>query len=502
MSAEQDATETPKDDARETANVEEAELPSAASAEAEPAKSAEHAAKTKSRWLDQGRTSRRILIALGLYVVTTAVFAILAGDRMLAHSPYNHFAQLADAWVHGRHDLVNGPPSYAGNNDFAVFGGKTYISFPPFPAMLMLPLVWIAGSPENFRDAQFVVWLAGIAPAALFLTLEKLRRMGKSERNEGENALFALLFAFGTVYFFTAVQGTVWFAGHVVGAGLLGLYLLCALDGERPFTAGMLLGFIFLTRVTMTAAGLLFFLEVLRTCRRSDAEPSEDPGTLFARIDRSFRLLDVPRAAKKLVVFAVPLLACLAFASATNYARFKTMDPTAFGHEHLTVAWRDRIQHWGLFGYHYFPKNLGIFLTSLPWLPARGTHVPGAAPFLVNEHGLAIWFTTPLYLWLLWPKRRDALLTSVLVTAAIPCIFNLCYQNSGWSQFGYRFSNDYASLLFVALAMGGRKLGALWKAASVWSVAWNLFGAASFERGPYQKYYFHDGSQTIVHQPD
>ena len=40
------------------------------------------------------------------------------------------------------------------NNDFAEFQGKTYISFPPFPAVLMMPLVALAGSPEDFMDRQ------------------------------------------------------------------------------------------------------------------------------------------------------------------------------------------------------------------------------------------------------------------------------------------------------------------------------------------------------------
>ena len=61
-------------------------------------------------------------------------------------------------------------------NDFALFKGKTFITFPPFPALLMLPFVALSGSPENFRDGQFIVWLAGLGPAFLFLVLEKLRR--------------------------------------------------------------------------------------------------------------------------------------------------------------------------------------------------------------------------------------------------------------------------------------------------------------------------------------
>jgi len=72
----------------------------------------------------------------------------------------------------------------------------------------------------------------------LWLVLEKLRRTGRTERTEAENLQLALLFAFGTVYFFSAVQGTVWFAAHVVGIGLTALFVLFALDVERPILAG------------------------------------------------------------------------------------------------------------------------------------------------------------------------------------------------------------------------------------------------------------------------
>ena len=67
---------------------------------------------------------------------------VFAGpQRLTEHTPFNHYALLADAWLHGRQDLANGAPAYAMDNDFAEFQGKTYISFPPFPAVLMLPFV-------------------------------------------------------------------------------------------------------------------------------------------------------------------------------------------------------------------------------------------------------------------------------------------------------------------------------------------------------------------------
>ncbi len=83
-----------------------------------------------------------------------------------------------------------------------------------------------------------------------------------------------------------------------------------------------------------------------------------------------------------------------------NWTRYHRASPLPFDHEFLTVAWRMRIQKWGLFGYHYLGKNLGVALTSLPWLaPHDGSSL--GAPFKINEHGLALWFTSPFYFWLL-----------------------------------------------------------------------------------------------------
>ena len=108
----------------------------------------------------------------------------------------------------------------------------------------------------------------------------------------------------------------------------------------------------------------------------------------------------------------------------------------------------------------------------------------------------------PRYLALLWPRRRDALVVALALAVAGPLVMNLMYQNSGWSQFGYRFSNDYAVLLFVLLAVAGPKLGRVAAALAAWGLVWNTFGAVSFERSAYAKYYFQDGSQQIVYQPD
>ncbi len=454
------------------------------------------AAPSKRAWLAPESRSRRVIFALGIYAACLLVYGLVAGDRMLQHTPYNHYAHLADSWLHGRHDLGGPPPAYAGGNDFALFKGKWFISFPPFPAVLMMPLVLAAGSPENFQDGQFVVWLAGIAPAALFLVLEKLRRSERSERSEADDLRLALLFAFASVYFFTAVQGTVWFAAHVVGCGLAALFVLWALGAEKPMLAGLAIGCMFLTRPTTALTGLFFVVEAVRVAYmrpdRGEARELPAEGTLLERAREVVEGADRATLLRLLGAFAAPIAVCLAFASWLNWSRFGNPSPSAFGHEFLTVVWQSRIQKWGLFSVHFLPKNLAVALGSLPWLPAKGEPFPGHVPFMISGHGLALWFTTPIYAWLVWPRRPGVVYGAAALAAIGPCMMNLLYQNSGWFQFGYRFSNDYAIFLFVMLAVSGRRLGRAFWIAAAWSIAWAFFGAATFEKPRFDAFYSHD----------
>lgn len=458
------------------------------------------------RGLRPGSRARRMLLAAAIYVVAALVYAAVAGPpRLVEHTPFNHYALLADAWLHGRWDLPSGPPSYAQNNDFVSYQGKTYISFPPLPAMLMLPLVKLAGSAENFRDGQFVIWLAGLAPAFVFLVLEKLRRTGRSTRTEPQNLALSVLFAFGTVYFFTAVEGTVWFAAMVVATGVSALFVLFALDAERPMLAGVMIGCAYLSRPPVVWMALLFALEAARVSMRGGL-PLEGPA--WARLRVAIERVDARALLRRYALFAMPIVVAFGFVAWMNYARYGRPTPLYFDHELLTVAWRARMGRWGMLNYHFIGKNLGIALTSFPWLAPRGEGGVFGAPFKINEHGLALWFTTPLYLWLLWPRRFDGepgrrwLYWAALLAATLPALMDLGYQNSGWRQFGYRFSNDYAVLLFVMLAVGDRPMRTLFTLAASWSLAWNVFGAITFDKGQFDRFYFRDGSQTVVYQPD
>lgn len=434
--------------------------------------------------LEPDTRARRLVMALALYSGITLLLLACAPRGLLSeHTTFNHFALLAEAWLQGRLDLGGPPPAYAQGNDFASYLGRWFVVFPPLPAVLLLPLVAVAGSAERVCDGRFFLLLAGLGPAALFLALEKLRRAGESKRSELENVALAALFCFGSVYFFCSVQGTVWFAAHVVAAVLTALYLLLALQAERPVAAGICLGLAFATRAPLLLAAPLFVLEALRATRR--ASPV-GPGVL--------QRYELGRLTRLLTLFLLPIAAVIGLTLWHNHARFGDWSET--GYRYLDVAWAKRIAKWGLFDYHYLARNLGVMLSSLPWFPARG------GPLQINAHGLALWLTTPMYLWLVTARRWSPLGRALLLSAALTALPTLFYQNTGWIQFGYRFSNDYAPLLFLLLAIVGPPLRGAFMLASAFAVIVNFFGALTFGRPEHAKFYFVESSQRVIYQPD
>lgn len=425
--------------------------------------------------------------AAGIYLVVELVYFLTAGSAILtAHTPFNHFALMAEAWLHGRVDLGGPPPAYTGNNDFAYFHDRVFVSFPPVPAALVAPLVAISGSAAATRDGLFFLLLAGVAPAFVFLALDKLSRVGRSRRSRVENVGLALLFAFGTVFWFTSVQGSVWFAAHVVGAGLLSIYLFASIDGDHPLLAGVALGLAIGTRTPMFLALPLFVCEHVRASR---VGPITDP--FFGLAPRRFL--------RGWLLFLGPLAAIGIVLAWHNFARFR--DPFEFGHQYLDIYWQGRIKKWGLFSTHYLAKNLAIMLTSLPFFGGPNM------PVRVNAHGLALTVTSPFYLWALWPRQRARASTrfsfrTIAIVAALIATADLLYQNSGWIQFGYRFSNDFAPLLFAMIALSGRRLRVLFFVAAFFAIGVNALGAITFQRAGYERYYFVDRTQQVVFEPD
>jgi hypothetical protein len=417
----------------------------------------------------------RLQVPLLVFVLCVAVYVATLGARLRGPSDNPHFVSLAESFLHGQLSVIGDRP--ASNNDWAQYKGHWYVAFPPLPALAILPAVAIWKS--AVWDRLYWALFAGLGPALLYVLLRYLREHAGSHRSAREDLTLTALFAFGSAYYYTAVQGTVWFAAHVVAVPLIALYVLWAIGARRPLLAGLMLGLCATTRPTTIGLGLFFLTETLAVARRADHSAAERGGRHLASV-------------RKLLWFGAPIAVIGALNLLLNYLRFD--DPFEVGYRYLRIRWSGRIETWGLFNYHYLAKNLAVFLAALPWLSAHAPY------FRVSRHGLALWVTTPAYLAVLWPKRDRSLMRALAWAASAVALVDLCYQNSGWIQFAYRFSLDYSVLLIALLALGGRRLGPLFHAGLVFAIALNLFGAITFDRAA--RFYDQDASQQVIFQPD
>jgi len=437
--------------------------------------------------------ARRIHILL--FLCGLVGFGAVAAKRITAQSADPHYVLQADAWLHGK--LAIDPPPEKGDDwaiveeveldDGSVARGRRlasrptflttsgeelprtrirrrvrqiyYVSFPPTPALLMVPSALVGGRKGN--DVVPTLLVAALLLPLAFSTLRRLARAGLSRRSERDDLWLVIAFGFGSVFYFTAVQGRVWFTAHVVGAALTWGYLYFGIAARRPVMAGLCLGLAALARVPLAFAFPLFAFEAWRATG----------GDWRAFI-------------RKGLAFSVPILVLAAAACTLNLARWG--DPLEFGHRFLNVRQQSNIEAHGLFDAQYLWRNLQVAFALLPELS-------GTAPYLrISGHGLALWFTSPILFWLLVSGRHTRLHVPLWLTVAAVGVPTLLYQNTGWFQFGYRFSIDYLPYLVVLLALSSRPLGRLAKAAIVAGVVINLFGAITFAR--FHQFYRTDAS--------
>src|SRR5262249_40511439 len=148
---------------------------------------------------------------VALYVIALIVYGAASHQRLLHQSRAPHYVYLADAMLHRRLALAQDPPS---DDDWArvdslvlrdgrhlrgqfavrppntflttrgqrvevppeeIAGRHTqwYVSFPPFPALVIMPVVAVAGTRAN--DVVFTLLLAALLPPLGFGLLGMLR---------------------------------------------------------------------------------------------------------------------------------------------------------------------------------------------------------------------------------------------------------------------------------------------------------------------------------------
>ncbi len=438
------------------------------------------------------------LIPAILFVVGYAVLSGLAWDRVGKPSSDPHFTYLANAFLDGQLNLARKAPH---GNDWASYEWmklrsgqeikgvwrdrntrrfetldgqimvvdraevdprarekRVFVSFPPAPAVLIMPLAAIWG--YNVDDVSFTIFFGALNFALMFIVLRRFSDGGRTGRTRSDNLWLTVLFGAGTVHLWCAVLGQVWFSALVIGATFTLLYILASIDARHPLLAGICLAIAFSTRTPLLFSAIFFMAFIF-----------------FPK--GQWRREGWPEALKKLALFCLPCLLVGLTLLYYNYVRFESF--TEFGHSYLAGGQIGRIRKFGLFNIHFLSKNLSAALTLLP-------RIQPYEPFVVvSRHGMSLLLTTPVWIYLFRPMARRTqddrfwwgLLWATVAVVAIPGLF---YQNTGYEQFGYRFSLDYTPYMVLLLAVGRRPLSRWFKALVIFGIAVNTFGAITFKR--------------------
>jgi 4-amino-4-deoxy-L-arabinose transferase-like glycosyltransferase len=162
------------------------------------------------------RFTYHIIPALAALLCAYIVIYGAVGQGIFSHSTYDSYTRQALAWWSGSTAL----PENISWLELACYNGQYYVSFPPFPSVVMAILTPFFGlnTPDNFVNTLF-----GIGTMVLIY-----RYLIRRETGGLYAALIALLMTLGSNLLYLSATGWVWFAAQTQGFffSVLALYLM------------------------------------------------------------------------------------------------------------------------------------------------------------------------------------------------------------------------------------------------------------------------------------
>ena len=366
-----------------------------------------------NKWKTGGRLKLewRYVICPLAFLIVLWVAASFTGHWATEENPYRSYALQACAWLDGRLDLGKDYPWL----ELAIYEGKYYVSFPPFPSLVLLPFAAVLGT--NTPDH----WISlGFSIIGIIYAIRLYRAITGTYEMAEQYVLFLFL---GNGYLFIALQGGwVWYmaqtmcftfslmslfyaANKHIGRALA--FLACAF-GCRP----MVVAYIPLILMLGT-----------------------EKASVKTWIRKGYRL--------------IPACMIIGFYLMLNAARFD--NPFEFGHNHLPEFVRSTE---GQFSLNYATKNFN----QLFRLPQTG-----------GEHGMLIYDTYDcMAFWLIDPiivsfmvtwlyaltRKRKACGLNLIIVPATTCVHLMivcCHKTMGGYQFGNRYIVDMLPYVFYGL---------------------------------------------------
>ena len=401
-----------------------------------------------------------LLIPAALFVAAWAIYAWINNARS---ADLDYFVPLADAFLHG-HLGVTELPSWL--NELVPKDGLGYVVYPPTPALIVLPAVWVLG--PGFEQA----WASILLGAANVVIVHAILRGMGVER--GPRVVLALVWAFGTIVWYSAQAGSSWHFAHVVATFFMLLAIrACQLDA-RTGLIGLFVGAAVLSRLPLILSAPFFLAYVIdRSLRETDGDRRSFGSLLVERPKAWLTSPDVGRV----IALGVPLAGGVAVFVVGyliyDYLRFGS--PFETGYALIPGLLEEDQYQDGFFSIVNIPRKLyALFLTApvqvgdFPWIQSR------------QLGGLSIFLTTPLFLWAFAARRPDWFGLGSWAAVGLILVPILLHADPGGAQFGFRYAQDFYPFLFLLTVRGlrGRISPEAWIAIT-FGVLINIWGMAS-----------------------
>lgn len=352
-----------------------------------------------------------VIILLGVFAVYGVIWCV-TGVYPWSHTSYNSYTLQAKAWLEGRLDL--------GQNyeylELAIFNGKYYVSFPPFPSYIFFVLGLIF---QSFNFDGFVALLSTLVGAWYVLRL--LHAMKKN------NPVFWTLFLMiAQNLVFVSSNGWVWFIAQNLSFTLSIMAIYYAYKGAGGFSF-----FFWACSVGCRPFQVIYFPFLVYLVFKQYKK--ENPSATFFGMAKSKYYWAIPTF---LVAFSYMVL---------NYARFGSI--TEFGHNYLPEFVNAEN---GQFHISYIFQN---------WVNLFRLYTHGANGEIeyCKFNGMALFVPMPIYIsyvwYLLYYKWKRSLkdyplLWIHMATMLVHILLTLSHKTLGGWQFGNRYFIDLLPYVF------------------------------------------------------
>jgi len=402
------------------------------------------------------KKNTHLLVALYLLVL---IFFLYYFTQPKTENPFNYFIYLADAFIHGRLDVIDTPFYF---EELIEWQDKFFTIYPPMPAVILTPFVALFGM--SFSQVLASVILGAFNVSIFYLLMKRLTD------KEDIQIWMTLLFGFGTIHWYTSTIGSVWYFAQIVSLFFMLLAIYETFGRRNLFVIGLLLGASYWSRIP-TVLSLPFFLIIL-----SDSWfPQIKEGVLIKRVQF-----------KPLILLGSGIAVFILLNFLYNYLRFGTPMDTAYSLHTISSA-KNVVSPWfdkGLFSLSYVKHHLYVFLLHPPV-------VTDSWPYIVPSMvGLSVLITTPAFILVLFAGIRNKFSIACWV-AILPIAFLIFLKSgTGWTQFGYRYALDfYPFLLLLTLKGIGDKLRWYHKLLIGISILVNIWGVFFINKFEWYKLY-------------